>query len=247
MRPMAERPGRQEAAASESQPRQFVNFAFYQVDPAWRRLAKEERQRGLEEWQAVYHEFSQRFLVYPYTLFGLRADCDFLLWRISYRLEDFTEMSTALAKTALGAYVTTRHSYLSMTKRSVYVDRHIHAGQEGNRLEIHVTDAKYLVVYPFVKTRAWYLLTPHARQGMMNEHIEIGHKYQSVKLNTTYSFGLDDQEFVVAFETDHLEDFLDLVQELRGSEGSRYTERDTPIFTCIAGEIDSVLDSLGGS
>ena len=36
---------------------------------------------------------------------------------------------------------------------------------------------------------------------MMDEHITIGHKYPSVKLNTTYSFGLDDQEFVVAFET----------------------------------------------
>jgi len=233
-------------AERETQPRQFVNFVFYKLDPAWRRLPKEERERGLQEWRATYHEFRARFLIYPYTLFGLRADCDLMLWRISYRIEDFQEMSTALARTGLGAYLLPAYSYLSMTKRSVYVDHHVHEGQEGTRLEIHVADAKYLVVYPFVKKREWYLLTKHARQGMMNEHIEIGHKYPTVKLNTTYSFGLDDQEFVVAFETDHLAHFLDLVQELRETEASRYTERDTPIFTCVAGDIETVLNSLGG-
>ena len=36
-----------------------------------------------------------------------------------------------------------------------------------------------------------------------------------MKLNTTYSFGLDDYEFVVAFETDEPSDFLDTVQDLR--------------------------------
>jgi chlorite dismutase len=81
---------------------------------------------------------------------------------------------------------------------------------------------------------------------MMDEHIEIGHRYPSVKLNTTYSFGLDDQEFVVAFETDKPEDFLDLVMELRMAEASRYTERDTPIFSCIMKSLKETLDTLGG-
>jgi len=232
--------------SKESRARQYINFSYYKLDPAWRRLPKEQRDKGITEWLSVYHAFRDRLLIYPYTLFGIRADADFMLWRISYRLEDFVEMATALARTGLGGYLSPTYSYLSMTKRSMYVDKHVHEGQEGDRLTIHVSDAKYLVVYPFEKTREWYLLTSHTRQGMMNEHIEIGHKYPTVKLNTTYSFGLDDQEFVVAFETDHLEDFLDLVQELRGTEGSRYTKRDTPIFTAIAGEIEAVLESLGG-
>jgi chlorite dismutase len=88
-------------------------------------------------------------------------------------------------------------------------------------------------VYPFVKSREWYLLSRQARQGIMDEHIEVGNRYQSVRLNTTYSFGLDDQEFVVAFETEHPGDFLDLVQALRETEGSRFTVRDTPIFTAV--------------
>jgi chlorite dismutase len=83
------------------------------------------------------------------------------------------------------------------------------------------------------------------RQKMMTEHIRIGHEYPRVKLNTTYSFGLDDQEFVVAFESDYPSDFLDLVQRLRESQGSAYTLRDTPIFTCIRTTIDETLQRLG--
>jgi chlorite dismutase len=232
--------------AEEPARRQFVNFLLLKLDPAWRRLPKEEREHGRGAWLAAYNEFQQRMLLYSYTLVGIRADVDMMLWRISYRLEDFQEMSTALARTGLGAYLLPAHSFLSMTRRSVYVDEHVHDGQEGRRAEIRVGRHKYLSVYPFVKKRDWYLLSQHTRQGMMNEHIELGHKYPSVKLNTTYSFGLDNQEFVVAFETDRLDDFLDLVMELRESEASRYTERDTPIFTCIAGDIATVLDTLGG-
>ena len=231
--------------ASE-QKRQFVNFAYYKLDSAFRLLEKAEREAGIAEWLAAYEEFRGRMLIYPYTLFGLRAEADFMLWRISYRLEDFVEMSTALARTGLGRYLRTAHSHLAMTKRSIYVDQHAHPGQEGRRTRISVSDRKYLSVYPFVKTREWYRLTQHARQGMMNEHIEVGHRYPSVKLNTTYSYGLDDQEFVVAFETDRLDDFLDLVQELRHTEASRYTERDVPIFTCIRGSVADVIDTLGG-
>src|SRR5438105_2149696 len=119
-------------------------------------------------------------------------------------------------------------------------------GQEGRLRTVRPTDARYFFVYPFLKTRQWYRESAERRQEMMDVHIKIGHKYPSVKLNTTYSFGLDDQEFVVAFETDKPQDFLDLVMELRGAETSNYTQRDTPIFTCIHRELGEMLDLLGG-
>jgi chlorite dismutase len=131
-----------------------------------------------------------------------------------------------------------------MTKRSVYVGKNAR-GAHDPRLVITPNDKKYLFVYPFVKTRAWYALPLADRKRMMNEHIRVGLTYPSVTLNTTYSFGLDDQEFVVAFETDDIADFLDLVQELRESEASRYTLRDTPMFTCVAQPLDAILEALG--
>jgi chlorite dismutase len=226
--------------------RQYVNFSFYKVDPAWRRIPPEERTRGKCEFIDVVKTFEPEMLVIPYSLVGIRGDCDFMLWRIGYDLPKFQEMTAKLLSTQLGRYLATPYSYLAMTKRSTYVRDHTHPDQEGTRLRLTPGKFGYLFVYPFVKTRAWYRLTQAARQGMMNEHIQIGHKYPTVRLNTTYSFGLDDQEFVVAFETDKPEDFLDLVMELRQAETSNYTQRDTPIFTCVHHELRQVLDLLGG-
>ena len=131
----------------------------------------------------------------------------------------------------------------AQTKRSTYIDK-LDPSHDESRTVIRPGKHKYVFVYPFVKKREWYLLSKHTRQGIMDEHIEIGTKYQSVRLNTTYSFGLDDQEFVVAFETEFPEDFLDLVQELRESEGSRYTERDTPIFTAVQTPVRELIKHL---
>lgn len=234
------------ASPEQAGKRQFVNFCFFKVEPAWRRLPEEERSRGKQEFIRVVEEYAGKVMVIPYTTVGIRGDCDFMLWRIGYELELFQEMMSKLLATGLGKYLTVPYSFLSLTKRSIYVDHHVHEGQESKRLHIVPGKSKYIFVYPFVKTRSWYLLTKAARQGMMDEHIEIGHRYPSVKLNTTYSFGLDDQEFVVAFETDKPEDFLDLVMELRQAEASRYTERDTPIFSCIMKSLKEVVDTLGG-
>lgn len=241
---MAEEKNRHGSSSDDR--RQYVNFAFYKVDPAWRRLPAEERARGKCQFLDIVKTFEPEMLVIPYSLVGIRGDCDFMLWRISYDLAKFQEMTARLLATDLGKFLTTPYSYLAMTKRSTYVREHQHPDQEGTRLRLTPGKFRYLFVYPFVKTRAWYQLSPAERQRMMNEHIEIGHKYPTVRLNTTYSFGLDDQEFVVAFESDKPEDFLNLVMELRHAETSNYTQRDTPIFTCARGELAEVLDLLGG-
>lgn len=225
--------------------RQSVNFAFYKVDPAWRRLPKEEREASKKEFGAAVEEWRQRMLLIPYSTVGLRPETDFMLWRIAESLDLLQEMSRQLNKTALGAYLTTPYSFVAMTKRSIYVDKHVHPGQEGRRAAVVPGEYRYLFVYPFVKTRDWFLLPIEQRQEMMDVHIKVGHQFPSVKLNTTYSFGLDDQEFVVAFESDKPGDFVDLVMALRETEGSRFTLRDTPIITCIRKPIHETLDDLG--
>lgn len=225
--------------------RQSVNFAFYKVDQAWRRLPKEEREASKKEFGAAVEEWRQRMLLIPYSTVGLRPETDFMLWRIADSLDLLQEMSRQLNRTALGAYLTTPYSFVAMTKRSIYVDKHVHPGQEGRRAAIVPGEYRYLFVYPFVKTRDWFLLPIERRQEMMDVHIKVGHQFPSVKLNTTYSFGLDDQEFVVAFESDKPADFVDLVMALRETEGSRFTLRDTPIITCIRKPIHETLDDLG--
>ncbi|MFN2596352.1 MAG: chlorite dismutase family protein, partial [Pyrinomonadaceae bacterium] len=153
-------------------------------------------------------------------------------------------MSARLNGTGLGRYLDVTQSCLSMTKRSMYIDKD-NPDHVEDRLHIVPGQSKYLFVYPFVKTRAWYALPVEERQAMMDDHIRIGSKYRSVQLHTTYSFGLDDQEFVVAFETDCPADFLDLVQELRETKASSYTLRDTPMYTCRKRTLAECLDALG--
>ncbi len=225
--------------------RQVVRFAFYKLDSAWRRLPAERQASSKLEFGQVIESFAGRLLLRPYGLVGIRGDCDFLLWQVAENLDSLVALQTALNRTDLGAYLALPYSYLAMTRRSIY-EFPEDLGQPS-RLVIRPSEARYLFVYPFIKTRAWYALPKAERQTMMDEHVRVGRKYPSIRLNTTYSYGLDDQEFIVAFEGDDPAEFLDLVMELRESQASSYTLRDTPTFTCVQMSLWDMLDTLGGA
>ena len=231
-------------APKAKQPRQLVRFTFYKLDSQWQLLPDENRQLGKRELLSIVEEYAQGPLMRSFGLYGLRSDCDFMLWQASYTIEDLQGISSKIRRSVIGPYLRETHAFLSMTKRSVYVGKNAR-GAHDPRLVITPEDKKYLFVYPFVKTRAWYALPLEERKRMMDEHIRVGLTFPSVSLNTTYSFGLDDQEFVVAFETDVVSDFLDLVQQLRETEASRYTLRDTPMFTCASQPLDEILEAIG--
>jgi len=225
--------------------RQFVKYDLFAVDPLWRRLSDDEKNEGRREFSAVIDELSSDMFIRSFSMVGLRGDADFMLWHATETLEQLQEMATLLWSTSLGKYLTQPYSYLALTRKSQYVGKHQHTDQEGTSESLMPGNAKYFVLYPFTKMRQWYALPQEERQRMMSIHFSVGHKYPSVKINTSYSFGLDDQEFMVGFETDVPSDFLDLVMELRSSEASNYTLIDTPIFTGIHRSIEETLASLG--
>jgi chlorite dismutase len=237
--PQASRPG-----APDTQ-RQFVNFMFFRADRAFRGESAELKAQARREFAEILERYRGAMIVLPYSTVGLKAGIDFMLWRIGFDLDPFQKMASDINRSILGRYLDVPQSFLAMTKHSQYVEEHVHEGQEGRRLRIVPGKKPFLFVYPFVKTREWYLLPTQERQRIMNEHIAIGHKYPRVKINTTYSFGLDDQDFVVAFEAESAAEFLDLVQELRETESSRFTVRDIPMYTCRRSTIEEILDSLG--
>ena len=225
--------------------RQLVSYSFYKIDPTWRARSAEQRCADKAAIVEAAGQFADDLLVRTYSTVGTRGDADFMIWRATEDIGLLHKSTAAINHTSLAPYLTMPHHYLAMTRRSIYVTKHQHPGQEGTRTRLRPADAPYLIVYPFVKTRPWYLLSKEERQAMMDDHIAVGHKYPSVKINTTYSFGFDDQDFVVAFETDSVSDFLDLVMELRETKASLYTVRDTPAFTCIAKDLGEALDAVG--
>jgi chlorite dismutase len=224
--------------------RQFVSFAFFKVDPSIRRLPDQEKWELRSEFLKQFQTPWKGMMSLTYSTAALKADTDFLLWRISASPDSFQEQQKVMNKTRLGAFLSMPHAFLSMTKRSMYIDKLDPFHTAESRTHIIPGKRKYLFVYPFVKTREWYLLPLERRQEIMDHHIKVGNEFPSVKLNTTYSFGLDDQDFVVAFETEEPKDFLDLVMKLRETESSKYTQRDTPIFTCIQMPMEQILDQL---
>ncbi|HZG63308.1 MAG TPA: chlorite dismutase family protein [Rubrobacteraceae bacterium] len=232
-----------QTTGEEELPAQYVNYVFLKLDPLWRRLPDEERERGKEEFLAALEEHSGEMLLRSYSLMGLRADADFMLWRIGYDLDAFEAMTGALLNTGLGKYLTVTYSYFALSRRSIYVGEHT-PGWE-NRRYIIPGEGNYLFVYPFVKSRSWYQLPLDERQRMMNEHMQIGRKHYPVKNNTAYCFGIDDYEFILSFEAESPQKFQDLMMELRESEASSYTELDTPIFTCRRRTLPEILQTLG--
>jgi chlorite dismutase len=225
--------------------RLFLKYTFYKVDLQWRRLTAEEKSLSKREFASIVTNFAKQSTLRSYSLVGIRGDADFMLWTIARQLEEFQDLTSNLFLSTLGKYLGIPYSYLAMTRKSEYLGDHHHEGQEGASLETRSNDSKYLFVYPFIKKREWYFLPHEQRTQMMTQHFKIGHKYPSVQIHTGYSFGLDDQEFVLAFETDQPADFSDLVMELRSSEASRYTALEIPIFTCISTPIDEILSLLG--
>ena len=220
---------------------QYVAYTFYRVDPAWRRLPVEERIAGKDAWAETVEDWAGRMsALRAYSTVGVRPDCDLFLWKITERYEDLSELGAALNATPLAGYLETPYSYLATTKASQY-------SKARRPRKVVPRGHPYLVVYPFVKVRPWYALPLEDRQRAMNEHIEIGGRFASIQNHTTYSFGIDDQEFMTAFECEEPADFMHLMLTLRDSEASRYTERDTPIFVGRHVDVRAALDQLDGA
>jgi chlorite dismutase len=220
---------------------QYVAYSFFRIDPAWRRLPVEERAAGKDAFAEVVEDWSTRMAsLRAYTVTGVRPDADFFLWKITDRYDDLGELGAALNGTPLAAWLHTPYSYLATTKASEYT-------KARRARRVIPKGSPYLVVYPFVKTRPWYSLRPEDRQRAMDEHMRVGAEFATIHNHTTYSFGIDDQEFMTVFECDEPADFMHLMLTLRESEASRYTERDTPIFVGRHVDVRTALAALDGA
>lgn len=228
--------------SDRSEQREYFRFAFYRFAESWRILDETARVRALDDLAGVLAS-----PVAPwqpcYSLVGLRADVDFAVWlKTTEGTEPLQEFERRIRASECGRYLVLSHNFISMTKPSPYARGETDPAREA--LRAYPDGAPYVFVYPMVKTRAWYALAPEERGRIMRSHVAIGHKYPKIRINTSYSYGIDDQEFIVAFEGDDPADFLDLVQDLRYTEASSYTLRDTPMFTCVLRSPRTLIDEF---
>lgn len=216
----------------------YFDFSFFKIDPKWRWMADLAKEESAKEVETVMKNSGIKFRTY--SNLGLRDDTDFMFWFHADTVNEIQNAVEKLYSTVFGKYIIPSRTYLSCTRPSIYVNDNKPTGFVSG------ADSKeYVIVYPFTKTREWYLLPQNQRQEIMDEHIEISRKYPQIILNTTYSFGIHDEDFMLAFEMDDIKDFQDLIMELRETKVSRYVKNDIPMIVSVKKDIISLIGSLG--
>ena len=216
----------------------FFDFSFFKIDPKWRWMADLAKEESAKEVQNV---LARSGIMYrSYSTLGLRDDADFLLWFAAKSVDEIQAAMERLYKTVFGKYIVPSMTYLSCTRPSIYSKE-----QKDHGFVTGMEPKKHVIVYPFTKTREWYLLPQERRQKIMDEHINVSKKYPQIVLNTTYSFGIHDEDFMLAFEVDEIRDFQDLIMELRETEVSSYVKNDIPMIVCVRQDIIPLISSLG--
>jgi chlorite dismutase len=239
---MSEAPGLAPVISEEKKKRIMVSLGFssyqcWRVDRAWRRLDASTKKAHVEGFiKATQSVAGEGVLITAFSTAGLKSDVDFMVWTRAKKFETLHELGRAQQACEFAKWAEMSHNYLAMLKGSPY-------DQEDHNFKPQ-EEYKYLFVYPFVKTRDWYLLPIEQRMAVMKGHIERAKAYPMVRINTSYSFGIDDQDFVVAFESDHPDQFVNLVQELRETESSKYTARDTPMYVGAKMPLGEILGAL---
>jgi chlorite dismutase len=220
----------------------YIQALALGLDPVWRRRADEERNDdGCRFGEALAASDLEGVRTITYSSIGLQSGVDLLFWRMAPDVDALESSAAALLGAGLGRWLTVTRSFIGRIGPSQYVrkpteqEQSLFAGQRS----------RYLVVYPFTKSTDWYLLSKEARQGVMNEHMRVGHEYPTIRQALAYSFGLDSQDFVVAYEMDDLVAFGDLVRALRSTESRRSTVIDTPVLLGIHRPIEEILHLLG--
>jgi chlorite dismutase len=234
------------ASAPQTSP-VFLNFSFYKVDPKWRWLNDLGKEEAAKEFSSLIEVAKTKMKVRVYSTLGLRDDSEFMLWMISESVEKMQVLASKIYLTIFGKYIESSRVYLSSYRPSIYSKKtKVTPGYLLEDSKKENEPMKYAIVYPFIKSREWYLLPLEDRIKMMDEHITIGRRFPQVRLNTSYSFGLGDQDFMLAFETTDLMAFQDLIVKLRETRVSRYVVKDTPMIVCIyKGGVEEFIKSLG--
>ena len=215
----------------------FISFQCWKIDNAWRRLDAGTKQRHVAEFVAACDKASQGLMHFAsFSTAALKADVDFMLWSKSKTVDSIHELGLAQRGTELSKWMTLSHNYMAMLKGSPY--------ETEDKIFKPEEFYKYLFIYPFVKTRQWYVLPIEERMRIMRAHIEKSGPYPMIKINTSYSFGIDDQDFVVAFESNEADKFVNLVQDLRETESSLFTERDTPMHVGVQMPLADILKTF---
>lgn len=224
--------------------KQFVNFIFFRINPEWRKLSPDTKNIFKSEFETVFNEFRDDFLLFSYSLVGFDTKADLMFWRIGTSMDLIQDMTAKLYRTSLGSYLETADNYLSVTKKMMFVSDPA-LPNSADRLHVTAGSTKYHFVYPCAKHSDWKDIPGDERDALIEENFMVGKKFQNIKIHLTHAFGFSEHEYLISFETDEPKDFLALAEELRQTPASNVTFRGISGYTCRQRPLMECLDALG--
>lgn len=224
--------------------KQFVNFIFFRVNSDFRKLDTQTKALYKQQFAEVFNSYSRELLNFSYSLVGFDSKADLMFWRIGSSLDLIQEMTSNLYRTELGSFLETTDNYLSATKKRMFIPPN-NLSYAEDRYHITAGEKKYHFVYPCAKSHDWYEKTGEERENLVEENFMVGTKFRNIKIHLTHAFGFSEKEFIVSFETDEPKDFLALAEELSQTQGSIFSLRGMPIYTCRQRSLVECLDAIG--
>ena len=217
----------------------FTTFWIYKTTDNRDRADERDRAAARTAVAAAFAQAAENVeLRAAYSTLGLTAGVDMILWLVADDVEAFQQIAVDIVKSPAGPMLKTSQAYLGVASMSQYDPNHGPAFLKG------ISPKKYLSVYPFTKTPEWFLLPFEERRDLMAEHGKMGNEFPSILTNTVNSFGIADQEFIVALEDDDPSVLIAMVQRLRAAKVRLYTQADTPIFLGLRKELAAVLSDV---
>lgn len=215
----------------------YALFACFAATRAFRDLDTEKTAREVgdlfEQWNGTV---SVRGV---YSTAGFRADTDLMVWLVGTTPDAVQDALLAFEGTRAGRALDVSWVFMGVVKPAEFTADHAPAFVKGE------PPKRYLSVYPFVRTPEWYLLPPEERAAMLREHGEIGREFPDVLANTTSAFGINDWEWILAFEADELDRIVDCIRRLRGAQARRFTKEEVPFVTGIRKDLGAAFADLG--
>jgi hydrogen peroxide-dependent heme synthase len=217
----------------------YAHFLVFRSTPELRALDAAARDQAFHEADVLLKEWSDRVTLRgAYSTVGLRADADLVLWLVAPSIDLIQDLTVALRRTDLGRRLELSHAFTGIVRPAEFTANHAPAFVRGE------APRKFLCVYPFVRTPEWYLLPSDERAGLLREHGEMGREFPDVLANTTSAFGINDWEWILAFEADDLGRIVDCIRRLREAEARRFTKVEIPFVTGIRKDVPEALADL---
>jgi len=214
-------------------------YTLYPCFKATRRFRDLDTDDAAQEVEHLFKKWDDSVTVRGvYSTAGFRADTDLMLWFVGPSPDAMQEALLALGKTQAGRDLEMSWMFMGVVKPAEFTADHAPAFLKGE------APKRYLCVYPFVRTPEWYLLPPEERSVLLREHGEIGREFPEVLANTTSAFGMNDWEWILAFEADELDRIVDCIRRLREAEARRYTKEEVPFVTGIRKDVRAAFADL---